>query len=245
MRSLWSLISFKSVRYKAVSTSGRQSWKKIRRRPAVTCTLTARAACTAARTMLSSCGHDAAWKSADKPASSVARGMLLAANAETSSMLPMRTTMPLVLVATFILPNWTSCYALPVCVLLLLCAWRPHFNKEVALFIGCRSMWRERRIKQKLEYVDARAGIKTSEMATSSTCCRPRRLGAQAGTCVLSRILGSYEKDQRKVMGMERAQFKVGLLGPSCGRSALGNIVALGGLELGLCVGRRARYALC
>ena len=107
----------------AASTSGKQSWKKIRRRPAVTCTLTARAACTAARTMLSSCGHDAAWKSADKlaPASFVARGMLLAADAhaETSSMLPMRTTMPLVLVATFILPSFAT---LPVCVSYCYCA---------------------------------------------------------------------------------------------------------------------------
>ena len=85
----------------------------------MTCTLTARAACTAVRTMLSSCGHDAAWKSADKPASPVARGMLLAADAETSSMLPMRTTMPLVLVATFILPSFAT---LPVCVSCCYCA---------------------------------------------------------------------------------------------------------------------------
>ena len=90
----------------------------------MTCTLTARAACTAARTMLSSCGHDAAWKSADKPASPVARGMLLAVDAETSSMLPMRTTMPLVLVATFIfyLTGLLATLALCVCVSYCYCA---------------------------------------------------------------------------------------------------------------------------
>lgn len=79
--------------------------------------MAARAACTAARTMFSRLGHDAAWKSTDKPASTaVARGItLLAADAATSSiMLPMSSK--LVLVAIFIvlpkITNWASYYLL-------------------------------------------------------------------------------------------------------------------------------------
>ena len=57
-----------NVRYVAarVVTCGKQSWKKMRRRPAVTCTSCPRAACTAERTMPCRSGHDSAWKSADK-----------------------------------------------------------------------------------------------------------------------------------------------------------------------------------